>query len=51
LITQERYVEGHYRLGEPLQVKLADFFERYCLFDRDGHSLSNEDLGVLGLGA
>ena len=51
LTTYERHVVGHYRLGEAFQGELADFFEWCSLFDRDGDSLCNKDLAVLGLGA
>jgi hypothetical protein len=47
----ERHVVGHYRLGQPFQRERADFFERYGLLDRDGHSLPDKDLTVLGLSA
>ena len=40
LVGRERHVVGHDRLGEPLQGKLADFFKRRCLFDRDGNPLA-----------
>ena len=49
LIAYDRHVVGHYRLGQPFQRERADFFERYGLLDRDGHSLSDKDLTVLGL--
>ena len=48
---REWNVVGQYRLGEAFQAKLADFFQWCCLFDRDGDSLSNKDLAILGLGA
>jgi hypothetical protein len=31
-----RHVVGGDRLGEPFEVKLSHFFERCCVFDRDG---------------
>src|SRR5947207_15677229 len=48
---RERHVVGHYRLGEPFEGERADFFERCRPFDRDGDTLSDEDLPVLGLSA
>src|SRR5215467_5249540 len=48
---REWNVVGHYRLAEAFQVKLADFFKRGYLFDRDGDALSNKDLPVLGFRA
>ena len=48
---RERHVVGHYRLGQPFQRERSDFFERYGILDRDGHSLSDKDLPILGLSA
>jgi hypothetical protein len=42
---REWHVVGHYRLGQPFERKLADFFERCCRFH------TAEDLPVLSLGA
>src|SRR5262249_8311372 len=47
----ERHVVGHYWLNQPFQRERTDLFERYGLFDRDGHSLSDKNLTVLGLSA
>src|SRR5262249_23903024 len=46
-----RHVVGHYRLGQPFQSKLAEFFKRDRLLNRDGDALSNKDLAILGFGA
>ena len=47
---RERHVVGHYRLGQPFERKLADFFERCCRFHTDGDPLGDEDLPILSLG-
>jgi hypothetical protein len=46
----ERHVVGHYRLAQPFQGELSDFFKRRRLFDGDRDGLSNKDLPVLRLG-
>src|SRR4051812_41036992 len=51
LAGRERHVVGHYRLGQALQGKLADFFERHSLFDSNSNALTGEYLSVLRLGA
>src|SRR5262249_37177541 len=50
-VPVERHVVGHYWLNQPFQRERTDLFERYGLFDRDGHSLSDKNLTVLGLSA
>ena len=48
---RERHVVGHYRLGQPFDGKRSDFFQCYGLLDRDGYSLGDKDLFILGLSA
>jgi len=44
---RELHVVGHYRLGQPFERKLADFFERCCRFHTGGDPLGDEDLPIL----
>ncbi|MGA8195219.1 MAG: hypothetical protein WB902_17810, partial [Acetobacteraceae bacterium] len=48
---REWHVVGHYRLGQPFESQLANFFEWRYRFHTDGDPLGDEDLPILSLGA